>query len=763
MRKQFVLTGENTAYRAEKGPVELYAARLVDGNPRGRLYHFKTIEKGDRFIDYPPIKTSTATWACMVKCVGPAEFAPVPEDGRVSETNEFALFTGMLEKNAENDALLLQKRLAYSERVLSLAAHRLVDVNSHLSSQPLDKFDCENEDIKVCKVLCDYLKVEPRLPFKDTARNAGNPAKEILYLSGIRYKDVLLPENWWKHNNGAMLAHLKDGTPVTLMPRRISGYLVYDPKQNATFKVDEALASKLELKATAVFRTFPTKKMGLKDIVSFILGEHIYKEIAVILLCSFLANVIQVIPAIVSEQIFDVIVPENLQAMLLEVIMILIAFEIANIGFSIVVNLGVSRINTKIGLAMQTALWDRLLSLRIPFFDKFTTGELLQKIKGIDEAKNMISMKTMRIILANLFSFINIIMLFKFNSQVSPYVLLMFLGLFLVYFFAGMDKYKLFKRHTDLENKSMSFSHQCVRGIHRIKVSCAEERIFNIWSVYEADKRAVKSRIKMIDAALSSFQLFFDFASTAAVYFLIAQTRDVAMGMFIAYISTFLLFQKSMRTLLGALNILPEFISVCVNVKPILDAEPEYNALKAIPKDMRGTLEVNHAVFRYGDYGRTILNGISFRVEEGESVGVVGLSGGGKSTLLKLLMGFYDLTAGKIYYGGYDLETIDLRYLRKHMGVALQNSGLLVGDIYGNISENDTGVEHAAVVDAIATVGLTDMVDALPNGLRTRLEHCDLSDGEKQRLMIARAIAKKNKFLFLDEATSSLDNISQNM
>jgi ABC-type bacteriocin/lantibiotic exporter with double-glycine peptidase domain len=124
-------------------------------------------------------------------------------------------------------------------------------------------------------------------------------------------------------------------------------------------------------------------------------------------------------------------------------------------------------------------------------------------------------------------------------------------------------------------------------------------------------------------------------------------------------------------------------------------------------------------------------------------------------------MGFYELTGGKIFYGGYDLETIDMRYLRKQMGVVLQNGRLAVGDIYSNISDNDDSISHDDVMDALCNVGLEEKINALPNGIHTTLEQSPFSEGEKQRLLIARAIVKKNKFIFLDEATSSLDNISQ--
>ncbi|MDR0220077.1 MAG: ATP-binding cassette domain-containing protein [Lachnospiraceae bacterium] len=617
--------------------------------------------------------------------------------------------------------------------------------------------------MKTCKALCEHLKVAAKIPTKDIVGDFSNLTKEILYLSGVRYKEVRLAADWWKHDDGALLGELQDGTPVAMLPRRLSGYNVYDPTLDAFRKIDAETAAKIKPQALAVFRSFPPKKLRAMDILGFIPGEHIYKELAVIALCSLLANLIQIIPSAVASQIFDVIVPENLRSMMVEIVLILIAFELANVGFEVMSNLGVVRINTKCGLILESALWDRLLGLRVSFFGQHTTGALLQKINGIYRIKSLMSMETLQTVLSNVFAFVYIIALFKFNAGITPLVLLMFLVLFAVNYGAGKKKYALYQRYTDLENQAMGFSHQTVRGIHRIKASCAEERVFNIWSASETDKRATMSKIKAIDNALSAFQLFFDFASTAVVYLLVSQIADVGMGVFIAYISMFLILQKSIRQLLKALGALPEFISVYANMKPILDTEPEYSTQKLIPKGMSGTLEVNHLTFRYEQYGHTILNGISFRVEENESVGIMGLSGGGKSTLLKLLMGFYDPTGGKIYYGGYDLETIDMRYLRKQMGVVLQDSQLTGSDIYSNVTDNDSTVSQAEVTEAINKAGLAEKVAALPQGLYTKLEQCPLSDGERQRLLIARALAKKCKFLFFDEATSHLDNISQGL
>ncbi|MCL2399223.1 MAG: ABC transporter transmembrane domain-containing protein, partial [Defluviitaleaceae bacterium] len=421
-------------------------------------------------------------------------------------------------------------------------------------------------ELQVCKALCDYFKVDIKVPTKDFADSFSNLSEEVLYLSGIRYKNVQLYGKWWKHANGAMLGHLDTGTPIALLPDRISGYRAYDPIQDKTYRVDDTEAAKIKTQVTAVFRAFPTEKVHLKHIVNFIVGENIYKEIAIIILCSFLAGIIQMIPPFVAAHIFDVIIPENLRTMMFEVIFMLLAFALANVGFSVMINMSVTRIKIKSSLAVQAALWDRLISLRVPFFSKYTTGELLHKIRNIEQVKDMVSLESLQSIFANLFAFVYIIALYNFSTSITNYVLSMFLILFLAYGIAIKRKFKLHKHYTDLENRSMSFNHQCVRGMYRIKVSGAEERVFKKWTDYEEEKRSVTNRIRSINNFLNSFHLFFDFASAAIVYLLIARAGYVDVGMFIAYVSIFLILQRSVRRLLRTLNILPRLMAACANV-----------------------------------------------------------------------------------------------------------------------------------------------------------------------------------------------------
>jgi ATP-binding cassette subfamily C protein len=645
---------------------------------------------------------------------------------------------------------------------MKVALKRLINVNARLSDLG-EKRDFEEEDnrLKVCMAICHYFKTEVKIPPRNIRHSIPDLAAETLYLSNLRYKNVELGENWWEKDSIAMLVTTTKGKSLALLPHRFSGYNVYDPETNRVNRLKPELAKTIIPQALAVFRPFPQKAMQARDVLMFMAGENITKEFVIIVLFSLLASIVAVIPPIVSTQIFDMIVPNTLRAMLFEVVMVLLCFDIANMGFMVVTNVSISRVITKIGLSLEEGIWDRLLSLKITFFSRYTAGELLQKIQGIDRLKNLFSINTLQTLVAALFSFVNIIVLFRLEAVTAGYVLLMFLGLFIAY---GLIAYKNFEYHRrciDIENIAAGFNHQALEGIQRIKASRAEERLFREWSEYEAEKRYLKGRIKMLENLNESVRMFFQFGSTAFVFFLVSRIRNVEVGVFIAFVATFLLLHKAVQRLLKALDIFPEAVAIIHGINPVLKGESEYNSEKIIPRDMTGTLEINHMNFHYGEYGTPILKDVSFRVEEGKSLGIIGHSGCGKSTLLKVALGFYPLVGGKIFYGGYDLDIIELRYLRSQLGVVLQNGSIPIGKIYDIIADGDISVSREDALRALERVVLLNEVEAQPRGIDTPLERCSFSSAELQRLMLAKAIVKPRRFVFFDEPTSHQDNITQ--
>ena len=178
---------------------------------------------------------------------------------------------------------------------------------------------------------------------------------------------------------------------------------------------------------------------------------------------------------------------------------------------------------------------------------------------------------------------------------------------------------------------------------------------------------------------------------------------------------------------------------------------------------VNGRIEVSHVTFRYSEDTPYILEDLNLSIRSGEYVAIVGRTGCGKSTLVRLLLGFEKPEKGAIYYDSHDLQSVDPRTLRKNIGVVIQNSQLFQGDIFSNITISAPQLTLDEAWAAAETAGIADDIRDMPMGMNTVISEGQggVSGGQKQRLLIARAIAPKPKILIFDEATSALDNKTQ--
>jgi ABC-type bacteriocin/lantibiotic exporter with double-glycine peptidase domain len=197
--------------------------------------------------------------------------------------------------------------------------------------------------------------------------------------------------------------------------------------------------------------------------------------------------------------------------------------------------------------------------------------------------------------------------------------------------------------------------------------------------------------------------------------------------------------------------------------KPILEAEPEVAVGKKVISKLSGSIEINNISFRYREDMPLILDDVSLKIRPGQYIAIVGPSGCGKSTLLRLLLGFEKPGKGAVYYDGKDIHSIDLKALRKQIGCVIQNGKLMSGDIFSNITVSAPLLTLDEAWEAAEMAGVADDIRAMPMNMHTIVAEggAGVSGGQRQRLLIARAIAPKPKVLMLDEATSALDNITQ--
>ena len=197
--------------------------------------------------------------------------------------------------------------------------------------------------------------------------------------------------------------------------------------------------------------------------------------------------------------------------------------------------------------------------------------------------------------------------------------------------------------------------------------------------------------------------------------------------------------------------------------EPILEAEPESSERKAMVSRLSGGIELVNVRFRYNETMPYVVDGMSLKIKAGEYLAIVGASGCGKSTLLRLLMGFETPEKGAIYYDGRDMRNLDLRSLRRKIGSVTQDGTLFPGDIYSNIVISAPHLTLDEAWEAAELAGMAETIRAMPMGMHTIVSEGQggISGGQKQRLMIARAVAPRPKILMFDEATSALDNVTQ--
>ncbi len=198
-------------------------------------------------------------------------------------------------------------------------------------------------------------------------------------------------------------------------------------------------------------------------------------------------------------------------------------------------------------------------------------------------------------------------------------------------------------------------------------------------------------------------------------------------------------------------------------IQPVFDAEPEIEAARKVVTGLRGGIELNNVSFRYEDNAPYVINDMTLKIKPGQYVAIVGKTGCGKSTLMRILLGFEKPCKGAVYYDGQDISLLDLRSLRRHIGVVMQNSSLFSGDIFSNITISNPNLTLDDAWDAAAMAGMDEDIRKMPMGMNTVISEGSggISGGQRQRLMIARAVAPKPKILMFDEATSALDNITQ--
>jgi len=323
---------------------------------------------------------------------------------------------------------------------------------------------------------------------------------------------------------------------------------------------------------------------------------------------------------------------------------------------------------------------------------------------------------------------------------------------------------KIDRQLMDIGAKESGMSFSLITGVQKIKLAGAEKRMFAKWmELFSKESKLSYDPplfLKINGVISTAIALF----STIVIYYLAIRSGIDQ--------SAYFAFSAAYNYLMGAFTALSGIAISVAQIKPILEmaepflsAEPETTEGKEMVTSISGGVEFDHITFRYTEDGPVILDDLSFKIKSGEYVAIVGKTGCGKSTIVRLLLGFEKPEKGAVYYDGRDINNLNKASLRRKIGTVMQDAGLFQGDIYSNIVITDPSLSMDAAWEAAEMAGVAEDIRQMPMQMNTMISEGQggISGGQRQRLMIARAIAPKPKLLIFDEATSALDNKTQKM
>ncbi|MBN1919686.1 MAG: NHLP bacteriocin export ABC transporter permease/ATPase subunit [Anaerolineae bacterium] len=686
-----------------------------------------------------------------------------------------------LEQIAHTDAQHLQERADLNREQVAQALSRLAGVMEPATPAlpPGGPIDAGKALFSVCQLVGQALGVPMQLPpvKLEEPPSAGAKAAntdllaDIARASRLRVRQVTLPEHWQHTPSGPLLAYRLDGAPVALLPCRpkgfavVGGYDLIDPRTAARLPVTAEVAADLAPVAHIFYRPLPERVLTALDL--FRLGfRDARAELLTVALSGAAIGLLGLATPLMVGVLFNTIIPSAARGQLGQLGLVLLACALSTALFLLTQNITLLRLEGKWDSAVLPALWDRLLRLPPAFFRRGSSGDLAERAMGIDVIRRGLSGATISALLATPTALFSLGLLFHYDSRAAW----ISLGLALLLGAATLVTWQLGLRYqrqlTEQQGRIAGLVLEFATGIAKLRVAGAEARAFARWAQAFSEQRALAFRSRNAANGLVVFNAAYPLLATLAIFAMIAWGNPggarLSAGDFVAFNAAFGQFLFTGLTLSAALLATLQVIPLYERARPILQELPEVAALQADPGELRGEIEVSHVVFRYRAEEPPVLKDISLQVQPGEFIALVGPSGCGKSTLMRLLLGFERPSAGAIYYDGQDLLGLDVERVRRQIGVVLQSSQLLTGNILSNIIGSlPLSIEDAW--EAVRLVGLDEDLSAMPMGMHTLVGNnsSTLSGGQRQRLLIARAIVSKPRILFFDEATSALDNRSQ--
>ena len=607
----------------------------------------------------------------------------------------------------------------------------------------------------------------PRAPQgrRGAGAETGPSLDDILTASGVRGRDIALKtrDRWWLGDSGAMLAFRReDGAPIALLPGRLGRYRMVDPASRRAEPVDAGRAASLCPNAIFFYQSLPAGRVSGPGALARIAFHRWKGDVFRFATAGLLAGLAMLAPAVLLGVFADEVAPAGRVGTLawLTAGMLLLALTVGLL--EVIEGTALMRLEGRAAARLTAALWDRLLDLPAVFFRNFTAGDLATRAMAFHDLRNHLSGVVMDALLSTVFLLPTFVLLFLYDAAMGWLGLAGGLAALAVTVTLGLRQVPHHRRLLAAERSLAGVLLQLIGAARKLRATGKEWTAFTRWAQGYREQKRAEMHVGVLNEHLVAFTAAAPLLATAALFAVAFEKGPDALsaGAFLTVYAAYMVLMSAIAALGRSVSEVATIVPAGEQVSPILEASPRDAVTDAAAPELRGEVRLDNVSFRYAKDGPLVLRDVSIHVRPGEFVALVGGTGSGKSTVLRIVLGLERPSSGVVYYDGHDLDRVDGRAVRQQIGVVVQDGALQPRTVRDNIIGLAADLTLDDAWRAARLAAVDGDIRAMPMGMLTVVTEGSavFSGGQIQRIMLAAALVRRPRVLLLDEATSFLDN-----